>query len=101
MLLLNQIKDCNICTGHLPLAPRPILQAHEKSKILIIGQAPGLKAHNAQIPWNNPSGNRLRYWLGVSREQFYDPRLFAIPAPAALAIYLTAQNVLHIGISRC
>ena len=72
MKLLNDIRACTICTAHLPNVPKPILQASADSKILIIGQAPGQKAHASGIPWNDPSGDRLRLWLGVDKETFYD-----------------------------
>lgn len=78
MKLLNDIRRCTICAAHLPNAPRPIIQASAKSKILIIGQAPGQKAHSSGIPWNDPSGDRLRLWLGVEKDAFYDPDLFAL-----------------------
>ena len=76
-LLLN-IKQCTICEKHLPLGPRPIVVAHPDAKIVIIGQAPGIKVHKTGIPWNDPSGNQLRNWLGVTEEEFYDATKFAI-----------------------
>lgn len=75
--LIANIKGCEICTG-LPLGPNPIFQFSKKSKILIAGQAPGRITHEKRIPFDDPSGNRLREWLGVDREQFYNPDLFAI-----------------------
>jgi len=62
----------------LPLGPKPILQVDPKAKILIIGQAPGIKAHMTGIPWNDDSGVRLREWLGISKETFYDKSKVAI-----------------------
>lgn len=59
-------------------AARPVFQIHPKAKILIAGQAPGIKVHESGIPFDDASGNRLRTWLGVSAEQFYNPQLFAI-----------------------
>lgn len=76
--LLSQIRSCTHCKEHLPLGPRPIVAAHPESKIIIIGQAPGTKVHQTGIPWDDPSGKQLRNWLGVSDEQFYNERLFAI-----------------------
>lgn len=76
--LLAEIDACTLCAPHLPLPPRPVLQAGEGARILIIGQAPGLRAHQSRTPWNDPSGERLRDWLQVSRKQFYDPHVFAI-----------------------
>ncbi len=76
--LLEEIRRCQICAEFLPLGPRPILQAGNDARILIAGQAPGRKAHETGIPFNDASGDRLREWLGVSREVFYDPDCFAI-----------------------
>lgn len=76
--LLEQIQGCTICEAHLPLGPNPVLRAHPTSRILIIGQAPGTKVHASGIPWDDASGNRLREWLAVSKEDFYDASKFAI-----------------------
>lgn len=76
--LLKRIRNCEVCSSHLPEGPRPIIQASEKSKIAIIGQAPGSKVHATGIPWDDPSGKRLRTWLGVSEEQFYDADIFCL-----------------------
>lgn len=76
--LVEAIRACAICANHLPLGPRPVVQVHASSRILIVGQAPGRKAHETGLPFNDASGNRLREWLGVSREVFYDERRFAI-----------------------
>ncbi|MBR9855759.1 MAG: uracil-DNA glycosylase family protein [Algicola sp.] len=76
--LLNQIHECTLCEKHLALGPRPIVAAHPKSKIAIIGQAPGTKVHQTGVPWDDPSGHRLREWLNVSEEQFYNKQLFAL-----------------------
>jgi uracil-DNA glycosylase family 4 len=75
--LLPEIKKCSLCTD-LPLGPAPLLSVSPYSKIVIVGQAPGLKAHTSGIPWNDASGNRLRKWLGVTEEEFYNPNLFAL-----------------------
>lgn len=75
--LLSDVRACRLCEG-LPLGPNPILQACATSRILIAGQAPGRITHGKGIPFDDPSGNRLRAWLGVTREQFYSPELFAI-----------------------
>ena len=75
---LENIRHCSLCQSSLPLPARPVVQLHPHARILIIGQAPGLLAHNSHTPWNDPSGDRLRGWLNVSRSQFYDPTLFAI-----------------------
>ena len=76
--LKDTIADCIICANFLPNRPRPIVQFSSKSKLLIIAQAPGQKAHDRGIPFDDLSGDNLRSWLGVSREQFYNPELFAI-----------------------
>ena len=76
--LLAKIRSCELCTEHLPLGPRPVLSAHRDARILIIGQAPGTRVHETGIPWNDPSGDRLRDWLSVDREQFYDETKIAI-----------------------
>jgi uracil-DNA glycosylase len=60
------------------LGPRPVFQAHTSARLCIVGQAPGRKAHETGIPWNDPSGDRLRTWLGLTPEQFYDPRKVAV-----------------------
>jgi uracil-DNA glycosylase len=76
--LLHNIRQCSICSKHLPLVPRPITSAHSEAKIVIIGQAPGIKVHNSGIPWDDASGRQLRKWLNVSDEDFYDETKFAI-----------------------
>lgn len=76
--ILMQARACTLCAANLPLGPRPVLQMAPEARILIIGQAPGLKVHQTGIPWNDPSGDTLRRWLDLSREQFYDPQLIAI-----------------------
>lgn len=76
--LLDQVRACQLCREHLPLGPRPVVQASETARILIVGQAPGLKVHETGIPFNDPSGDRLRDWMGLDREQFYDPERVAI-----------------------
>lgn len=76
--LLHEIRQCNICTEHLQLGPRPVVSAHPESKIVIIGQAPGTKVHNSGIPWDDASGKQLRKWLDVSDADFYDDKKFAI-----------------------
>tara|TARA_B100000315_G_scaffold245448_1_gene271349 strand:+ start:4192 stop:4791 length:600 start_codon:yes stop_codon:yes gene_type:complete len=76
--VLKEIRACEICADDLPLGPRPTMAAKSSAKIMIIGQAPGTKVHETGIPWNDPSGDRLRDWLGVTREIFYDDRRIAI-----------------------
>ncbi len=76
--LLQSIRKCEICKEHLPLGPRPIISAHPKSKIALIGQAPGTKVHASGIPWDDPSGKQLRNWMGISDEDFYNPQKIAL-----------------------
>lgn len=76
--LKQAISNCQICAEQLPLGPRPVVSFSPKSKILIVGQAPGTKVHASGIPWDDQSGKKLRRWLDVSDEQFYNPDLFGI-----------------------
>ena len=76
--LLQQVYACRRCAEKLPLAPKPIFQLHPKAPILIAGQAPGLLAHQQGRPFDDPSGERLREWLGVDRKTFYNPEQIAI-----------------------
>lgn len=76
--LLQQVRACRICEEHLPLGPRPVLVASSTAKLLIVGQAPGTKVHASGIPWDDQSGKRLRQWLGLTPEVFYDASQVAI-----------------------
>ena len=76
--LLSEISRCIICKKHLPFAPRPVLQAGPDAKIIIIGQAPGLKVQQTGKPWDDASGKKLREWLGVNEETFYNPKKIAL-----------------------
>ena len=76
--LLTRVRACTICEENLPHGPRPVLQLHPNAKILIAGQAPGRKVHQSGVPFDDASGNRLREWLGVTSEVFYDPEKVAI-----------------------
>ena len=76
--LLAEIRACEICAEHLPEGPRPVLAAHRDARLLIIGQAPGARVHASGVPWDDPSGERLRDWLRVDRDTFYDARRIAI-----------------------
>ncbi|PAJ76238.1 uracil-DNA glycosylase [Pseudoalteromonas sp. NBT06-2] len=76
--LIKQVQGCTICEAHLPLGPRPVVQISAQSKVLIAGQAPGLKVHQSGTPFNDASGERLREWLGVDKNDFYDDKKFAI-----------------------
>lgn len=76
--LLSRVAACQICAADLPLGPRPVLQMDRRARILIASQAPGRKAHASGIPFSDASGDRLREWMGVGPDQFYDPAVFAI-----------------------
>lgn len=76
--LLTELQHCRLCAEHLPQEPRPVLQIHPRARILIAAQAPGRRAQASGLPFDDPSGDRLRDWLGVSRSQFYDPQFFAL-----------------------
>jgi uracil-DNA glycosylase len=77
-VLLGAVRGCRACEAHLPLGPRPVLQANETARVLIVGQAPGLRVHTTGIPWDDLSGDRLRAWLGVDKNVFYDKSRIAI-----------------------
>ena len=76
--LLAEIRACRICAADLPLGPRPVLRADRRARILIAGQAPGTKVHASGIPWDDPSGDRLRAWLALDPDVFYDETRVAI-----------------------
>ncbi len=77
--LLDRIAACEVCAASLPLGPRPVVRAADpRARILIVGQAPGTKVHASGIPWDDASGKRLRHWLGVEPDLFYDQSRFAI-----------------------
>lgn len=76
--LLGEIRACRLCAAHLPLGPRPVLRASATARLLIVGQAPGTKVHASGIPWDDASGRRLREWLEMTPETFYDERRIAI-----------------------
>ncbi len=72
-----EARACTLCTD-LPLGPRPVFRVSATARLLIIGQAPGTRVHATGIPWNDPSGDRLRLWLGMDRDTFYDTARIAI-----------------------
>ena len=76
--LLRSVRACRVCAAHLPLGPRPVLQAGATARILIVGQAPGAKVHASGIPWSDKSGERLRDWMGIDADTFYDEHKVAI-----------------------
>lgn len=76
--LLDDVRRCRACEAELPLGPRPVVQASESARILVVGQAPGLRVHRSGIPWDDASGERLRDWTGLSGATFYDASKVAI-----------------------
>lgn len=75
---LARIRACTLCAPHLPLGPHPVLRASPTARLLIVGQAPGTRVHETGIPWNDRSGDRLRHWLDLDPEHFYDESRIAI-----------------------
>lgn len=76
--LLASVRACRHCEADLPLGPRPVVRADPRSRILIIGQAPGTRVHASGVPWDDPSGDRLRDWLQLDKPRFYDESCIAI-----------------------
>ncbi|MGE0595398.1 MAG: uracil-DNA glycosylase family protein [Hyphomonadaceae bacterium] len=76
--LVEEISACRACA--LPHEPRPVVWVHPDARILIVGQAPGRRVHETGVPWNDPSGDRLRIWMNLDREAFYDRRNIAVAA---------------------
>lgn len=76
--LLREIRACTLCEAQLPLGPRPVLRASDTARVLIVGQAPGTKVHASGIPWDDASGKRLRGWLDMTPQAFYDEARIAI-----------------------
>ena len=89
--LLREVRACRVCEAHLPNPPKPILLAAASATLMIVGQAPGRKVHETGIPWNDPSGDRLREWLKLEREVFYNSRRIAI-IPAGFCYPGTGEN---------
>jgi uracil-DNA glycosylase len=76
--LFAEVRACSACAAHLPLGPRPVLRGRASARLIIISQAPGTKVHETGLSFNDRSGDRLREWLGIDRESFYDERRVAI-----------------------
>lgn len=76
--LLKEIRACRVCETSLPLGPNPVLRASSTARLLVMGQAPGTRVHKTGIPWNDPSGDRLRDWLQLGPDEFYDTSRIAI-----------------------
>jgi uracil-DNA glycosylase len=88
--ILGEIRRCAVCAPSLPLGPRPIVQMGGSARVLVVGQAPGSKVHASGVPWRDRSGDRLRGWMGIDDEAFYDadrvaliPMGFCYPGAAA------------------
>ena len=76
--LVAAARACRVCAEHLPHGPRPVLRARTSARLLIVGQAPGTRVHETGVPWNDPSGDRLRHWLDLEPKAFYDEARIAI-----------------------
>lgn len=76
--VIAAVRACEICKPHLPLGPRPVFQISQTARILVVGQAPGRRVHETGIPFNDPSGERLRGWMGIDRSVFYDSARIAL-----------------------
>lgn len=78
LILASEVRSCRLCEKHLPHPPRPVIQIHPNARILIAGQAPGRKVQASGIPFDDASGDRLRDWMGITKDVFYDPQQVAI-----------------------
>jgi uracil-DNA glycosylase len=78
--LVAEIRSCRVCEGALAHEPRPVVWVHPEARILIVGQAPGRRVHESGVPWDDPSGDRLRTWMGLDREAFYERAKVAVAA---------------------
>src|SRR5579863_2606471 len=76
--LFAEIRGCTVCAKHLPLGPRPVVRGSPSARLLILSQAPGTKVHDTGLSFNDRSGDRLRQWLGLDRETFYDEARVAV-----------------------
>lgn len=76
--ILQEARNCQLCAAHLPHSPRPVVSVGAGARLLVIGQAPGARVHASGVPWDDASGERLRDWLGINREVFYDESRVAI-----------------------
>ena len=102
--LVTDVRSCTICKNALPDGVRPVFQVHPNARILIAGQAPGRKVHESGIPFDDASGKRLREWLGISREIFYNPKKslyypwgFVIPEQTKMEIFHLDQSANLLG----
>ena len=77
-IIVSDVRKCTLCESELPLGARPVLQVDERAKILIAAQAPGIRVHKSGMPFTDPSGDRLRQWMGIDKDTFYDASKIAI-----------------------
>jgi len=77
--LLKEIRRCDLCAAHLADGVNPVVQANAQARMLIIGQAPGLRVHKSGVPWDDASGERLRSWLGLDKMEFYGDSVAIVP----------------------
>ncbi|MGR8946502.1 MAG: uracil-DNA glycosylase family protein [Gammaproteobacteria bacterium] len=89
--IIEKIKKCRLCANEFEHEPRPVVRGLSSARILIVGQAPGSRVHRTGIPFNDPSGDRLRDWMGVDRETFYDEQLIAL-LPMAFCFPGSSKN---------
>lgn len=80
--VLTEIRACRACVDELPHEPRPVVRVSADTRILICGQAPGRRVHESGLPFDDPSGDRLRAWMGVDRATFYDHPAIGVAAMA-------------------
>ncbi|RXS41438.1 uracil-DNA glycosylase family protein [Idiomarina sp. 29L] len=76
--LLTEVRQCTLCEPELPMGARPVVQLHPDAKVLVAGQAPGRRVHASGKPFDDPSGDRLRQWMGIDKSTFYDAEKLAI-----------------------
>jgi uracil-DNA glycosylase len=81
-VLLAEIRACRACAGELPHEPRPVVRVAAATRLLICGQAPGRRVHESGLPFDDPSGDRLRAWMGIDRDAFYDHPAIGVAAMA-------------------
>ena len=86
--VLAEIRACRACAAELPHEPRPVVTVTAQTRLMIAGQAPGRRVHESGVPWDDPSGDRLRQWMGVDRETFYGPAI----GVAAMAFCFPGTN---------
>ena len=80
--VLSDIAACRACAGELPHAPRPVVRVSAQTRLLICGQAPGRRVHESGLPFDDPSGDRIRSWMGVDRDTFYGDGRIGVAAMA-------------------